>query len=84
MQTASLLRANVTAIPLFAACNSGAPRMQMGKRVARGPATFSYAGEFPRSESGVVEVAFGSDIALPADSEYDADGTWRPLASIAA
>lgn len=55
--------------PYFARCNSGAPRMQHGKTVSRGPRTFSVATEcdFPAAE--VVEVTFPDKVVLPESAE---------------
>jgi hypothetical protein len=67
--------------PYFTRCNSGATRMQHGRRVLRGPRTFLQAMQcdFPPSE--VVEVTFVQPVELPHDSEVSLcqDGLWNIL-----
>ena len=63
--TADLFSGNSDSVPLFCAFNSGAPRMQNGVPVRRGPDLFVPATKFTRTRGRVVEVAFRSSVALP-------------------
>lgn len=67
--------------PYFSRCNSGATRMQLGKRVPRGPKTFVEATgcDFPPSQ--VVEVTFVEPVKLPSGSEVARllEGPWESL-----
>lgn len=79
-----LLSANPAAVPLFCPFNSGAPRMQNGRRVPRGPGLFTPASSFPRSPGKVVELVFRGEVALPTNTEVaGADGKWYPLSTAA-
>ncbi len=77
--TPSLFITNPSVTPLFCEFNSGAPRMQHGKKVSRGPHTFSTAEAFPRSAADVVELVFQSAVRLPVETEVWLGGTWAPL-----
>lgn len=77
--TSDLLAANPDAIPLFCALNSGAPRQQGGRRVARGPHLFTIGSDFPRREREVVELAFRSGVELPDGTSVASAAGWRPL-----
>jgi hypothetical protein len=75
----ALIEANPDATMLYSAFNSGAPRMQHGRRVSRGPGVFSTAAEFERRESEVVEIVFRSPVQLPVATElWDGHG-WTAL-----
>lgn len=79
--TSDLLAANRALTPTFCAFNSGAPRMQQGRRVRRGPDLFTPADTFPRRASEVVEVAFCGPVALPESAEVRTHGHgWSRLA----
>jgi hypothetical protein len=80
--TRRLLQSNPDLVPLFCAFNSGAPRMQYGHRVPRGPDLFVSSGEFPRSPGKVVELVFRGVVTLPVDGQFhSSDGNWMPLKS---
>ncbi len=80
VRTASLLAENHQLNPLFCAFNSGAPRMQGGRRVRRGRDLFLPAETFSRPPSGAVELAFRGTVALPSNSEFaDPTGRWAPI-----
>jgi hypothetical protein len=83
VRTAQLIQAHIRLSPLFCAFNSGAPRMQSGRRVPRGPDLFSPAGEFSRSPGKAVELVFRGSVFLPLDTEFRKhDNTWARLASV--
>jgi hypothetical protein len=82
--TSALLAANPGDIPLFCAFNSGAPRMQNGKRVFRGERLFTSADEFHRREREVIEVAYRSSVVLPEKVMTWNAGEWTPLRSLGA
>jgi hypothetical protein len=67
--------------PYFSRCNSGATRMQHGKRVPRGTNTFVEAlnSDFPASH--VVEVTFVDPVKLPRGAEVARSlaGPWQSL-----
>jgi hypothetical protein len=67
--------------PYFAACNSGATRMQNGRRVRRGPSTFQPAETCTFKPSNVVEVTFIDRVMLPNTTEVGAsvNGPWHLL-----
>jgi len=65
---AALVAANSDLPPLFSPYNSGAPRMQRGKGVQRGPDLFRPAERFQRRPHEVVEVAFRGSVVLPSDT----------------
>ena len=67
--------------PHFSRCNSGAPRMQHGLSVVRGPATFRPAAEFRYRPADVVEVTFLGGVELPIATEVARSpaGPWEPL-----
>ena len=67
--------------PYFSRCNSGATRMQFGKRVPRGPSTFAVAADCPYRPGAVVEVTFAGPVRLPASCEVarSLEGPWEPL-----
>lgn len=78
--TLDLLNANPRTAPLFCAFNSGAPRMQQGRRVRRGPDLFLPATAFPRRASEVVEMVFSSSMDLPSTTEVlMGDSEWIAL-----
>lgn len=81
--TPALLAANISAVPLFCEFNSGAPRMQRGKKVPRGPHTFATAEAFPRGAAEVVELVFRSSVQLPQATDVWLDGHWAPLSRAA-
>jgi uncharacterized protein DUF7002 len=77
---AALVAANSDLPPLFSPYNSGAPRMQRGKGVKRGPDLFRSADRFRRRPHEVVEVAFRGSVALPADTAVAVEQErWVPL-----
>lgn len=79
--TAEVIAANPTLTPLFCAFNSGAPRMQRGQRVPRGPDLFLPAGQFPRSAGDVVELVFRGEVRLTESTSLRLPGAdWQPLA----
>ena len=82
VRTSSLFEANPASIPLFSAFNTGAPRMQNGQRVPRGPRLFTTADDFSRRASAVVEVVFRSHVVLPDDAELSTEAGWRRLAPV--
>lgn len=67
--------------PYFAACNSGATRMQHGQRVRRGPSTFQTAEASTFKPSDVVEVTFIDQVRLPNTTEVGESvaGPWHLL-----
>jgi hypothetical protein len=67
--------------PYFSRCNSGAPRMQRGKPVPRGPNTWVQEFECEFSESEVVEVTFLEPVRLPAGTHVarSLNGPWEAL-----
>jgi hypothetical protein len=82
--TAELFALNPDREPLFCPFNSGAPRMQAGRRVARGPDLFTPASAFPRRASEVVELVFNGPVMLPASTQMRrADGEWAELRATA-
>jgi len=64
IQTRNIFNAN-TARPKFSACNSGAPRMQQGRKQPRDSQTFRYAHDFQRNPGEVIEVVFEEKAVLP-------------------
>jgi hypothetical protein len=58
VRTRALLSANPGMTPLFCPFNSGATRMQGGRRVSRGPDLFMPARSFPRTPGKAVELVF--------------------------
>ena len=76
----ALVAANSDLPPLFSPYNSGAPRMQRGKGVKRGPDLFSAAEQFRRRPHQVVEVAFPGGVVLPSDTTVAGEPErWVPL-----
>jgi hypothetical protein len=76
----SLLANNPDREPLFSPFNSGAPRMQRGKPVERGPDLFRPANRCPRRPHEVIEVAFRSSVLLPDDTSIAGEPeTWTAL-----
>ena len=67
--------------PEFTECNSGATRMQGGKRVPRGSLTFQAASVASFGAADVVEVTFIGSVRLPQTTELrqSADGKWVRL-----
>ena len=65
VSVADLMAANRALPPLFSPYNTGAPRMQRGKPVRRGPDIFRVAHEARRRRFEVVEVAFRGTLTLP-------------------
>jgi len=77
---AALVAENSDLPPLFSAYNSGAPRMQRGKGVKRGPDLFRPAERFRRRPYEVVEVAFRGSVVLPSDTAVAGEQErWVPL-----
>jgi len=77
---AALVAANSGLPPLFSPYNSGAPRMQRGKGVKRGPDLFRLAERFRRQRHEVVEVAFRGSVVLPSDTGVAGEQErWVPL-----
>lgn len=68
-------------VPYFSRCNSGAPRMQHGKPVPRGPHTFLEAVHCDFSPSKAVEVTFLQPVTLPSGTEAAQclEGPWELL-----
>lgn len=68
-------------LPYFSRCNSGATRMQGGKKVPRGSRTFVLAEDCYFRCSEVVEVTFIESVRLPLTTEVarSIDGPWEPL-----
>jgi hypothetical protein len=60
-----LIGSNPELPPLFSPYNTGAPRMQRGRPVSRGPDVFRPAHEARRRRFEVVEVAFRGTVQLP-------------------
>lgn len=80
IETASLFAINAGATPLFCAYNSGAPRMQSGQPVPRGPDLFLPCDRFARQAAEVVELVFDCAITLPADTQVKSGGNgWEAL-----
>ena len=75
-RTVDLFEANAGLTPEFCAFNSGAPRYNAGKPAPRGPDLFFSASAFPRRASEVVELAFRSDVVLPASTEFRTAAGW--------
>lgn len=71
----------VAGTPQFARCNSGATRMQHGRRVLRGPSTFQPATECMYGATQVVEVTFMGAVEMPSSAEVGRwlEGSWEPL-----
>lgn len=66
--------------PYFSSCNSGATRMQHGRRVPRGPDTFLPCHECSFAAVDVVEVTFLEPIRLPSSATTRSPSThWVPL-----
>lgn len=67
--------------PYFSRCNSGAPRMQHGKKVPRGPNTFLLGQQCDFPPSKVVEITFLQPVKLPWDCEVRSslEGPWEIL-----
>lgn len=67
--------------PNFSCCNSGAPRMQLGKPAPRGPSTFLPGSECEFPPSNVVEVTFAQTVWLPPSTQVASSlvGPWEPL-----
>jgi hypothetical protein len=75
-----LVRENPQTPPLFCPYNSGAPRMNGGKPVPRGPNLFRRAGACPRRRHEVIEVGFRGSVLLPATAQIAAGlDLWEPL-----
>ena len=65
---------------LFAAVNSGAPRMANGLRGSRGAGTFVRALAFRGAPANVVEVAFRGAVKLPPETVWSTDRvSWQAL-----
>jgi hypothetical protein len=78
--TADLIKSNQHCEPMFCQFNSGAPRMQGGRRVLRGPNLYLSAEAFPRPASKVVELVFGGRVTLPGSTEIRiGEGLWQRL-----
>jgi len=78
----ALTAANPDLPPLFSPYNSGAPRMQGGRPVKRGPDLFRSAERARGRPHEVIEVAFHGSVVLPADTSVHREPeTWRPLAA---
>lgn len=78
-----LLAANPQAVPLFSRYNSGAPRMQRGKPVERGPNLFRPVAEARGQPYNVIEVVFRGSVVLPADTVVAGEPeTWIPIAAV--
>jgi len=76
----ALVTANSNLPPLFSPYNSGAPRMQRGKRVKRGPDLFRSAEQSRRRPHEVVEVAFRGSVVLPSETTFAGEQErWVPL-----
>ena len=75
----SLLAANRELQPQFSRYNSGAARQNQGKRIPRGPNTFTTAGRFSGTRADVKEIAFAAPVRLPNDTERapGLTGPWR-------
>jgi hypothetical protein len=67
--------------PYFSRCNSGATRMQHGRRVLRGPDTFLEAEQCDFPPSRVVEVTFVEPVHMVGDCEVASSlkGPWEKL-----
>ena len=67
--------------PDFSRCNSGATRMQGGRRVQRGPGTFRQAAVCDFGVADVVEVTFRGPVAVPPTAEVavSMSGPWEPF-----
>ena len=77
----ALLAANSDVPPLFSPYNSGAPRMQRGSPVKRGPHLLRPAHQARRRPHEVVEVAFRGGLVLPSETSLLGDQeTWVSLA----
>jgi hypothetical protein len=77
----SLVDANPDIKPLFSPFNSGAPRMQRGKPVERGPDLFRPSDCCRRQAHEVIEVAFRGSVVLSDDvTVAGAPEEWVPLA----
>jgi hypothetical protein len=84
VRVADLLNANPGATPLFSPYNSGAPRMQRGRAVSRGPNLFRSAQAAQRRRFEVIEVAFRAPLKLPMTTEVrGVPEEWVPLAQYA-
>jgi hypothetical protein len=79
MKLRSLLAANPGLQPQFSRYNSGAARQNQGKRIPRGPKTFTTAGRFGGKCGDVKEIAFDASVRLPNDTErsFGLTGPWR-------
>lgn len=76
----ALVAANSDVPPLFSPYNSGAPRMQRGKGVKRGPDLFRSAEQSRRRPHEVVEVAFRAGVVLPSETTVAGEPErWVPL-----
>jgi hypothetical protein len=78
-RTTDLLEANRGVSPQFCPFNSGAPRYSAGQPAQRGPDLFTSASQFPRRASEVVELAFPTDVLLPATTEHRTTVGWLCL-----
>jgi hypothetical protein len=69
VRLSDLLNVNPGAVALFSPYNSGAPRMQRGEPVRRGPDLFRPAHAARRKRFEVIEVAFRGTVTLPSTAE---------------
>ena len=80
MRLRDVLRTNPGIEPLFCPYNSGAPRMNRGRPIPRGPSLFRRASACPRKRHEVVEVGFKGSVVLPEATEIAAGGDlWSRL-----
>ena len=78
--SAGLLAVNPDVPLLLCAFNSGAPRMNGGKPVPRGPDLFASPGSFSRTPGKVVEAVFRGAVRLPASAQILSPSRgWQPL-----
>ncbi len=79
--TQSILASNGGRAPLFSRCNSGAARMNAGRKVPRGGRTFARALAFGGTPADVKEIVFEDVAILPQATEWAStlDGPWRSL-----
>lgn len=81
VRTDALVDVNAERPPFFSRCNSGSARMQNGKRLPRGAATFLSAGLFEGPPGDVKELVFEGHAVLPGATEWGRalEGPWMPL-----
>jgi hypothetical protein len=81
ISTRALVQANAPKAPMFSRCNSGAARMNAGRKLPRGGKTFLPASAFNGTPGDVKELVFSDSAVLPESTEWASglEGPWRPF-----